>query len=74
MRHELINARGDKSRRDVARDLGITPQMVGYLERGDRNPSWDLAKQFSVYYEKSIEELFFNQNRNDSFLEENTSA
>lgn len=74
MRYELIKARGDKSRQEVAKDLGITPQMVGYLERGDRNPSWDLAKTFSDYYNKSVEELFFNQIGNKTFLDENTSA
>lgn len=74
VRHALIECRGEKSRQEVANDVGITPQMLGYLERGDRNPSWNLAKKISVYYKKSVEELFFNQSGNVSCPIDDNSA
>ena len=57
-RQILIDCRGNKSRKVVAEDLGITPQMLGMLERGDRNPSWNLAQKIAVYYELSVEQIF----------------
>lgn len=71
-RKMLIECRGDKSRREVAEELDITPQMLGMIERGDRDPSMKLAKKISEYYKKPIEEIFFNQNRNDSCLKAKT--
>lgn len=60
----LINCRGKKSRQEVAKDLNITPQMLGMIERGDRTPSLSLAKKIADYYKLSIDEIFFNKSRN----------
>ncbi|MCA1021823.1 helix-turn-helix transcriptional regulator [Halobacillus litoralis] len=70
-RKKLIECRGNKSRSDVASDLGVTPQMLGAIERGDRNPSLTLAKKISDYYKLAIEDIFFNQKGNESFLNRN---
>lgn len=67
-RKKLIRLRGEKSRSIVARELNITPQMLGAIERGDRTPSLSLAKRIADYYETSIDELFFTKNRNKSCL------
>ncbi|WP_017473338.1 helix-turn-helix transcriptional regulator [Amphibacillus jilinensis] len=68
MRQLLIEARGKESRPHIAEQLKITPQMLGAIERGDRTPSLLLAKKIADLYGHSIEDLFFNQNRNESFL------
>lgn len=68
----LIECRGDKSRREVAEDLDITPQMLGMIERGDRDPSMKLAKKISDYYKKTVDEIFFNQNGNETCLNTKT--
>jgi len=68
-RRRLMSCRGKVSRQEVANKLGITPQMLGAIERGDRTPSLSLAKRIADYYELSIDEIFFTQNRNVSFLE-----
>ncbi|MFD2628817.1 helix-turn-helix transcriptional regulator [Oceanobacillus kapialis] len=60
-RQKLIECRGLKSRQKVAKELRITPQMLGAIERGDRTPSLALAKKISDYYGLSIDEIFFNQ-------------
>lgn len=73
MREKLIALRGDKTRPSVAEDLGITPQMLGAIERGDRTPSLPLAKKIADYYETSIDEIFFATKRHKSFPKVNIS-
>lgn len=72
-RNILIKLRGDKSRPTVAKELKITPQMLGAIERGDRTPSLPLAKRIADYYGKSIDEIFFNKKRNKSCLNSTTA-
>lgn len=67
-RTKLIELRGDKSRVEVAKALKITPQMLGAIERGDRTPSLALAKKIADYYETIVDEIFFNQGRNEMCL------
>lgn len=60
-RTNLLVLRGDKSRSSVAKDLRITPQMLGAIERGDRTPSLELAKRIADYYGKTVDNIFFNK-------------
>lgn len=69
IRNRLIELRAEKSRIKVAEDLEITPQMLGAIERGDRNPSLNLAKKIADYYSVSVDEIFFTQVGNDSCLD-----
>lgn len=73
-RTKLIKCRGETGRQKVAEDLDITPQMLGAIERGDRTPSLSLAKKIADYYNLSIDEIFFNHNRNKTFLRERKKA
>ena len=68
IRTRLIEFRGDKGRTDVATDLGITPQMLGAIERGDRTPSLLLAKKIADYYCTTVDLIFFEENGHDSCL------
>ena len=63
-RTKLIELRGNTSRQDVAGRLGITPQMLGAIERGTRNPSLPLAKKIADYYGVSVDNIFFEDDRN----------
>lgn len=65
VRAKLIEYRGKRSRQEVAKDLDITPQMLGAIERGDRNPSLKLAKKIADYYGATVDEIFFNQDRHN---------
>lgn len=58
-RDNLMKLRGVKPRQNVAKDLDITPQMLGAIERGDRNPSLSLAKKIADYYGVSVDDIFF---------------
>ena len=46
------------SRRDLADAVGVNPQTIGYLERGDYNPSLELAMKIAAFFDVPIELLF----------------
>lgn len=46
------------SRSDLADALDINAQTVGYIERGDFNPSLELALRISEYFELPIDAIF----------------
>lgn len=62
MRDKLVELRKQKTRQEVSKDLNITPQMLGAIERGDRTPSLKLANKIANYYKVPIEDIFFENN------------
>ena len=58
MRINLIKLRGEKTLTQVAEEIGVTRQMLGAIERGDRTPSLKLAKRIASYYGTIVEEIF----------------
>lgn len=46
------------SRRELATALDIHYQTVGYLERGEFNPSLQLALRIAQYFEVPVESIF----------------
>ncbi len=54
----VLRAERGLSRRDLAEVLGVNYQTVGYLERGDYNPSLELAFRISEYFDLPIEAIF----------------
>ena len=59
MRQGLIELRGDRSRKEIADNLNITPHMLGSIERGDRNPSLELAINIAKKYKITMDKLIF---------------
>ena len=68
VRSRLIELRSTRSRVDVAKDLGITPQMLGAIERGDRTPSLLLAKKIADYYATTVDSIFFEEKGHEMCL------
>jgi putative transcriptional regulator len=54
----LFRAERGASRRALAEAVGVNPQTIGYLERGDYSPSLELAMKLADYFDVSIEHLF----------------
>jgi len=54
----LFRADRGVSRRDLADAVGVNPQTIGYLERGDYSPSLELAMRIAAYFGVAIELLF----------------
>jgi len=54
----VLRAERGLSRSNLADALAINPQTVGYIERGDFNPSLELALRISEYFALPIEAVF----------------
>jgi len=54
----VLRAERGLSRADLADSLDINFQTIGYLERGDFNPSLELAFKISEYFGLPIEAIF----------------
>ena len=54
----MLRAERGLSRQQLAEALGINYQTVGYLERGDYNPSLELAFRIAEYFELPLEAVF----------------
>src|SRR5579859_5867636 len=54
----VLRAERGMSRQALANALGINYQTVGYLERGEYNPSLELAFRFSKFFALPIEAIF----------------
>jgi DNA-binding XRE family transcriptional regulator len=58
---KLRELRGTRSRECVARALGISVSAVTMYERGERVPRDDVKIKIADYYNKSVQEIFFDQ-------------
>ena len=54
----VLRAERGLSRQEFAKALGINYQTVGYLERGEYNPSLELAFRISEFFDLPIEAIF----------------
>lgn len=54
----LLREERNLSRRELAEKIGVNFQTVGYLERGEYNPSLDLAFRICEVFELPIELIF----------------
>jgi len=50
------------SRIELARRVGVNPQTIGYLERGEYNPSLVLAFRLADLFDLTIEQIFAREN------------
>lgn len=57
----VLRAERGLSRQQLAEAIGVNYQTVGYLERGDYNPSLELAFKLSDYFGLPIEAIFSRQ-------------
>lgn len=46
------------SRRDLAEAVGVNPQTIGYLERGDYAPSLELGMRIAAWFDVPVETVF----------------
>ena len=54
----VLRAERGLSRRQLADKLGINYQTIGYIERGDYNPSLELALTIAELFRLPIEAIF----------------
>jgi putative transcriptional regulator len=54
----VLRAERGLSRKQVADKLGINYQTIGYIERGDYNPSLELALTIAEFFRLPVEAIF----------------
>ncbi|MGW7351702.1 helix-turn-helix transcriptional regulator [Streptomyces sp. Z26] len=54
----MVRAERSVSRQRLAEAVGAHYQTIGYIERGQYNPSLDMALRISVFFELPVEALF----------------
>jgi putative transcriptional regulator len=54
----VLRAERQLSRQQLADAVGVNYQTVGYLERGDYNPSLDLALRLAEFFGLPVEAVF----------------
>jgi putative transcriptional regulator len=57
----VLRAERGLSRQQLSDALGINYQTVGYLERGEYNPSLELAFRIAEYFSLPLEAVFSRQ-------------
>jgi putative transcriptional regulator len=54
----VLRRANKKSRKELANDIGVNFQTIGYLEREEYNPSLDLAFRISEYFGLPVDKVF----------------
>jgi DNA-binding XRE family transcriptional regulator len=54
----VLRAERGLSRQDLAEALGVNYQTIGYLERGEYNPSLELALRAAEHFGIPVEAIF----------------
>lgn len=56
----LLELRGTKTQKTVADAVGIGTTALSMYENGDRIPRDDIKVKIAKYYNKEVQEIFFN--------------
>ena len=54
----VLRAEAGMSRKALAETVGVNPQTIGFLERGDYNPSLELALNVAAVFKLPVDLLF----------------
>lgn len=54
----VLRSERSLSRQALAREVGVNPQTIGFLERGDYTPSLELAFKISRFFKLPVEAVF----------------
>jgi DNA-binding XRE family transcriptional regulator len=63
-RVEDFRTQSGLSRQELADQVGVHYQTIGYIERGEYSPSLVLALQIADVLEASVEEIFWLEGEN----------
>lgn len=61
---KLKKLRGDRTQKEVAEAIGITPMAMSYYESGERMPNDDVKAKLANYFGVSVGFLFFAEEVN----------
>lgn len=55
----LIRLRGEKSREEVAKAIGVSVSAISMYENGERIPRDDIKIRIARFYDKTVQDIFF---------------
>lgn len=55
----LVNLRGDKSRAEVAENVGVSVSALQMYENGERIPRDEIKIRLASYYKQTVESIFY---------------
>ena len=61
----VLRAEKRMSQQDLADAIGVTRATVNSMERGNYNPSLDLAFRVSLFFNKDLQDIFFVEGDNE---------
>ena len=53
-----IRIERDITQTKMAKDLGISRRTISKIEKGEQNPSLDMAYRLAAYFKLSVEDVF----------------
>lgn len=56
----LIRLRGDRSREEVARAVGVSVSAIAMYENGERIPRDSIKIKLAAYFNTTVQEIFFD--------------
>jgi putative transcriptional regulator len=60
---KVYRAMRDMTQEQLAREVGVTRQTIIAIEKGDYNPSLELAFRIARFFEATVEDIFiYNPN------------
>lgn len=65
---KLISARGGKSRKEVAKAVGVSLSAIAMYENGARIPRDEIKVRLADYFGTSVQALFFDKDGHGSCL------
>ena len=60
---KVFRAMNDITQEDLAKEIGVTRQTIISIEKGNYNPSLELAFKIARHFDVNIEEIFIYDNK-----------
>ncbi|MFP5528347.1 helix-turn-helix transcriptional regulator [Peptococcus simiae] len=55
----LVALRGDRTQEEVAKAIGVTKSAISMYENNERVPRDEIKRRIAVYFNTSVENIFF---------------
>jgi putative transcriptional regulator len=62
-----LRLKAKMTQKELAEELKVTPDYISMIERGDRTPGFRLSKKMADYFNTTVDEIFFAQDKNETF-------
>ena len=68
---KMAELRGDRTLREIAREINIPYSTYAMIESGHRFPRKELAMKIANFYGVTVDELFFTKNDHETRTKKN---